>query len=229
MPAKICVSIAESNVSLIKKQAEKAFELEADYVEIRFDYVKIDELPMAINSVKDIKDKAIFTLRSKAEGGKFDGTEEQRLFWLRRLAQQRPLLVDIELETIKENDDLADFIEQQKSPVLISWHDFVLTPENDKLSDMLSEMRVYSNFVKIVTTAKNVEDSLRLLDMYENTIGLHPILFAMGDAGVISRIMCTLVGNAPFTYASLEKAVAPGQLTVTQMRTLYNKMDKHTQ
>jgi 3-dehydroquinate dehydratase len=41
---------------------------------------------------------------------------------------------------------------------------------------------------------------------------------------VISRILCPVIGNAPFTYASLEKSIAPGQLTVKQMKKLYNKM-----
>jgi 3-dehydroquinate dehydratase I len=36
--------------------------------------------------------------------------------------------------------------------------------------------------------------------------------------------LCTVVGNAPFTYASLEKALAPGQLTLQQMKKLYDKM-----
>ncbi len=225
MAAKICVSIAEKDTSSIRKQVDKAFELGADYVEIRFDFVMPEELAAAIESIEDIKGKAVFTLRSKAEGGKFVGSEEQRLFWLHKLIEKRPMLVDIELETIKGNDDLADFIDQQKTSILVSWHDFVQTPTNDILAEMISDMRVYSNYVKVVTTAKNVEDSLRLLDIYENTIGLHPILFAMGDAGVISRVMCTIIGNAPFTYASIEKAIAPGQLTLTQMRRLYNKID----
>lgn len=224
MAAKICVSIAENDVSLIKKQADKAFELGADYVEIRFDFIKPEEIPIAIESVKNIKSKAVFTLRSNAEGGKFSGSEEQRLFWLRKLVEQRPMLIDIELETIKENDDLADFIDHQRTSTLVSWHDFVQTPASDKISDLLSEMRIYSNYIKVVTTAKIAEDSLRLLEMYESTMGLHSILFAMGDAGVISRVMCTIIGNAPFTYASLEKAVAPGQLTVAQMKWLYEKM-----
>ncbi len=225
MAAKICVSIAEKDTSSIRKQVDKAFELGADYVEIRFDFVMPEELAAAIESIEDIKGKVVFTMRSKAEGGKFVGSEEQRLFWLHKLIEQRPMLVDIELETIKGNDDLADFIDQQKTSILVSWHDFVQTPTNDILAEMISDMRVYSNYVKVVTTAKNVEDSLRLLDIYENTIGLHPILFAMGDAGVISRVMCTIIGNAPFTYASIEKAIAPGQLTLTQMRRLYNKID----
>jgi 3-dehydroquinate dehydratase-1 len=43
----------------------------------------------------------------------------------------------------------------------------------------------------------------------------------MGEAGVMTRVLAPLYG-APFTYAALEKAVAPGQLTVAQMRKLYD-------
>ena len=47
----------------------------------------------------------------------------------------------------------------------------------------------------------------------------------MGEAGVLSRILCTLIGNAPFTYASLDKALAPGQLTGhEQMKKLHDKI-----
>ncbi len=224
MAAKICVSIAEDKVPLLEKQAERAFELGADYVEIRFDFVRPDQLQAAIDSVKGIKGKAVFTLRSKNQGGRFDGSEQERLGWLHRMAEQKPMLVDVELDSIRENDSLANFFDEQKTPILVSWHDFNQTPPNDKIADLLSEMRIYSNYVKVVTTAKSVQDSLRLLEVYENTIGLHPVIFAMGEAGVVSRILCTVVGNAPFTYASLESAVAPGQLTVKQMRALYNRM-----
>jgi len=224
LAAKICVSIAEDKVHAIIKQAERAFELGADYVEIRFDFVKPDQLQAAIDSVNTIKGKAVFTLRSKSQGGKFDGSDQERLSWLRKLAEQKPMLVDVELDSIQENDSLADFLDEQKTPILVSWHDFQETPVSDKIADLLSEMRIYSNYVKVVTTAKSVQDSLRLLEVYENTIGLHPVIFAMGEAGVVSRILCTVVGNAPFTYASLENAVAPGQLTIKQMRALYDRM-----
>jgi 3-dehydroquinate dehydratase-1 len=72
--------------------------------------------------------------------------------------------------------------------------------------------------------AQKVEDSMRLLDIYQDTLGLYPVIFAMGEAGVVSRVLCTIVGNAPFTYASVDSAVAPGQLTVGQMRKLYDRM-----
>jgi 3-dehydroquinate dehydratase I len=224
LAAKICVSIAIEDIQSIAEQAGQAFELGADYVEIRFDFLKPEQLQSAIDAVKNMKGKAVFTLRSKDQGGRFAGSEQDRVKWLHKLAEQKPMLLDVELDTLQENDELADFLESQKTPVLVSWHDFQGTPQNEKIADILSEMRVYSNYVKVVTTAKSVGDSLRLLELYDTAMGLHPIFFAMGEAGVVSRVMCTIVGNAPFTYASLDKAVAPGQLTVMQMKKLYDSM-----
>ena len=224
MAAKICVSLAPEDTSSIPKQANLAFGLGADYVEIRFDFLKLELLQEAIDAARGIKGKAVFTLRSISQGGKFIGSEQDRIKWLYKLAEQSSMLLDVELQTLQENDELADFLESQKTPLLVSWHDFEKTPPNDRLADVLSEMRIYSNYVKLVTTARTVEDSLRLLELYETAIGLQPIFFAMGEAGVLSRVMCAITGNAPFTYASLEKAVAPGQLTVEQMRKLYDRM-----
>jgi 3-dehydroquinate dehydratase I len=226
LAAKICVSIAPQDVISIKEQSHRAFVLGADYVEIRFDFLKADVLTEALQASKDIKDRAIFTLRSSSEGGRFASSEQNRVHWLSRLAEQKPMLLDIELDTLKKNDELADFLEEQKSRILVSWHDFEKTPPNNKIADMLSEMRTYSNYVKVVTTAKSIEDALRLLEMYdETTIGLHPIFFAMGEAGVVSRVLCTVIGNAPFTYASLEKVLAPGQLSLLQIKKLYDKLN----
>jgi 3-dehydroquinate dehydratase-1 len=227
LAGKICVSIAATgDVSLLKEQADRAFSLGADFAEIRFDFVSPNRMQAAMDAVRGIRSKAVFTLRSKDQGGKFAGSEQERIEWLKKLAEQKPMLLDVELDTIKENDELADFLE--KTPILVSWHDFQQTPPSDELADILSEMRIYSNYVKVVTTAKSVEDSLRLLELYESTTGLHPVIFAMGDAGIVSRILCTIVGNAPFTYTSLEKAVAPGQLTVKQMRKLYDRIASGT-
>ncbi|MDQ3948104.1 MAG: type I 3-dehydroquinate dehydratase [Thermoproteota archaeon] len=224
MAARICVSIAPEDAKSIVKEAHRAFELGADYVEVRFDFLNPDLLPEALQAARGIKDRTVFTLRSRSEGGMFASTEENRLRWLYRLADQEPMLLDVELDTLKKNDELADFLEKKRSPLLVSWHDFEKTPSSDSIVDVLSDMRSYSNYVKIVTMAHSIEDSLRVLELYETAIGLSPIFFAMGEAGVISRLLCTVIGNAPFTYASLEKSLAPGQLTLKQMKKLYDKI-----
>jgi len=224
LPPRVCVSIAPEDAHSLLKTADQAFGLGADYVEIRFDFVNPDLLPEALQAARRVKDRSVFTLRTKTQGGMFARSERDRLQWLHRLAEEESMLLDIELDTLQKNDDFADFLEDKRNPLLVSWHDFKGTPPIDTISDRLSEMRTYSNYVKIVTTARSIDDSLRLLELYDSAVGLYPIFFAMGEAGVLSRILCTLIGNAPFTYASLDKALAPGQLTIQQMKKLYDKI-----
>ncbi|MER3407349.1 MAG: type I 3-dehydroquinate dehydratase [Nitrososphaera sp.] len=221
--AKICVSIATEDVGDMKGQVERAFSLGADFVEIRLDYFAPGQVMAAVGALEEEKGRAVLTLRPKEQGGRFSGTEEERVKLLRKLAEARPMLLDVELSTLQSNDNLADYLELASIPTLASWHEFQKTPPADELAKVVTEMRIYSNYVKVVTAAKSVDDSLRLLELYDGALGLHPIIFAMGEAGVMTRVLAPLYG-APYTYAALEKAVAPGQLTLEQMRVLYSRI-----
>jgi 3-dehydroquinate dehydratase I len=183
------------------------------------------DLQEALEIVKGISKRAVFTLRSVKQEGKFTGNDEDRIFWLKQLSLAQPMLLDVELQTLLDVDELVDFFTEQKTRILVSWHDFEKTPTNNELVDVLGQMRIYSNYVKVVTAARNVHDCIRLLELYDVTTALNLISFAMGELGILSRVLCTIYGNAPFTYASLEEAIAPGQLTVQQMRKLYDRID----
>jgi 3-dehydroquinate dehydratase-1 len=183
------------------------------------------DLREALDIVKGINKRAVFTLRSVKQKGRFTGSNEDRIFWFKQLSLTQPMLLDVELETLLHNDELADFFSEQKTRILVSWHDFEKTPTNDELVDLLGQMRIYSNYVKVVTAARKVHDCIRLLDLYDVTTELNLISFAMGEIGILSRILCTIYGNAPFTYAALKEAIAPGQLTIQQMRKIYDRID----
>jgi 3-dehydroquinate dehydratase I len=225
--SKICVSIAASDLEQLKIQIKQAFNFGADYVEIRFDFLNLSDLEEALSIANAVNNKAVYTLRSPEQGGQFKGNTFERITWLEKLSSSKPMLLDVELYTIKCNNNLADYLKENNTSVLISWHDFEKTPSNAQLTNLLYEMRKYSQNVKVVTTAQKTEDSLCLLELYENTLGVNLIAFAMGEAGVLSRLLCVIIGNAPFTYASLEKAIAPGQLTIKQMRKLYDRIDSY--
>ena len=225
--SKICVSIAASDLEQLKIQIKQAFNFGADYVEIRFDFLDLSDMEEALSIANAVNKKAVYTLRSPEQGGQFKGNTFERITWLEKLSSSKPMLLDVELYTIKCNNNLADYLKENNSSVLISWHDFEKTPSNAQLTNLLYEMRKYSQNVKVVTTAQKTEDSLGLLELYENTLGVNLIAFAMGEAGVLSRLLCVIIGNAPFTYASLEKAIAPGQLTIKQMRKLYDRIDSY--
>jgi 3-dehydroquinate dehydratase-1 len=217
--AKICASLAAEDIPELVVQAKRAFDLGADFIEARLDFLSPEQVLPAVEKL-DIT-RAILTLRSVNQGGKFSGTEQERVKLLRKLAEKRPMLLDVELQTLQANDNLADYLELASIPTLVSWHDFEKTPSNEDLAGIITEMRLYSNYVKLVTTAKSVDDAVRLMSLYESALGLYPIIFAMGEMGIITRVLSALYG-APYTYSALEKAVAPGQLTITQMRRLFD-------
>ena len=225
----ICVSIAAENPESLRKKINKAFSYGANYIEIRFDFLSLLDMEQSLKIAENVRQKAVFTLRTSAEGGKFKGNINDRMMWLEKMSVAKPMLVDIEYNTIKGNDDLANYLKKQKIPILVSWHDFEKTPSKDQLIDMLNKMRLYSNYIKIVTTALNIIDALRILNLYEYEDNTESklIAFSMGEAGIISRIMCPIIGRSPFTYAALEEeeSIAPGQLTIKQMRNIYDKID----
>jgi 3-dehydroquinate dehydratase-1 len=225
--ARICGSIGAKSVGSLRGQIRKAFTLGADYIEIRFDFLNTSDMERAIRIAESSKDKAIFTLRSAQERGKFDGTESERVEILEKLCIARPMLLDVEYRTIKNNDYLADFLASHQTPILISWHDFKCTPPTNQLREVLGGMKIYSNYAKIVTTAREIHDGLRVLDLYEGAAGLELIAFAMGELGVISRILCTMVGNSPFTYTSVKDNTGPGQLDLRSMRKLYDRINSN--
>lgn len=221
---KICSSIAVNNPSILPSYIQKAFAMGSDFVEIRFDFLNSDDIDKAIYLTEPYKKKSIYTLRPATEGGMFTGSENDRILLLKKLSSCRPMLLDVELNTLRSNDDLADFLEDQKSVILVSHHNFNETPAIDYLKAILNDIQIYSNYAKIITFSKSISDSLSILDLYDELREMNLIAFAMGDLGIISRILCTIVGNAPFTYAALDESIAPGQVPLVVLRKIYDKI-----
>ena len=78
-------------------------------------------------------------------------------------------------------------------------------------------MKKFSNYVKIVTVAKSINDTTKILSLYNKSSKIKLIAFAMGEEARFSRILCLHLGS-PFTYVSLGKAVAPGQFSLNDMK-----------
>ena len=81
-------------------------------------------------------------------------------------------------------------------------------------------MKKFSKNVKMVTMAKTISDGSRILSLYNNGKGVKLIAFSMGNFGRMSRLLCLLLGS-PYTYVSLGKAVAPGQFSVDEVKSIF--------
>jgi len=220
MKYKTCVSIAEKTPYKIKQTLKIALK-KSDYAEVRFDFLKIEQIPEAIELIKKDLNKIVCTLRPKTEGGKFSGNEKERIAILKLIAEYNPFLLDIEFNTLKRNSSLRRYLKSTKTELLVSWHDFKKTPSSAELKKKMNQMSKFSSNVKIVSTAKSTVDSSRMLELYSKKGKNNLISFAMGDFGRISRILCLYLGS-PYTYVSLGKAVAPGQFSVDEVKKITN-------
>ncbi len=220
MKYKTCVSIAEKTPYKIKQTLKIALK-KSDYVEVRFDFLKIEQIPEAIEIIKKDLSKIVCTLRPKTEGGKFTGNEKERIAILKLIAEYNPFLLDVEFNTLKRNSSLVKYLKSTKTKLLVSWHDFKKTPSSAELKKKMNQMNKFSSNVKIVSTAKSTNDSNRMLELYSKKGRNNLISFAMGDLGRISRILCLYLGS-PYTYVSLGKAVAPGQFSVDEIKKITN-------
>lgn len=220
MKYKTCVTVAEKTPNKIKQTLKIALR-KSDYVEVRFDFLKIEQIPEALEIIKKDMNKVVCTLRPKTEGGKFSGNENERIAIIKLIAEYSPFLLDVEFNTMKKNQALRKYLKSTKTKLLVSWHDFKKTPTTTELKKKLDQMSKISSNVKIVSTAKSTEDSTRMLELYSKKRKNNLISFAMGDFGRISRILCLYLGS-PYTYVSLGKAIAPGQFSVDEVNKIIN-------
>tara|TARA_B110001454_G_scaffold121630_1_gene113587 strand:+ start:664 stop:1338 length:675 start_codon:yes stop_codon:yes gene_type:complete len=224
MKYKTCVSIAEKTPQKIKQTLKIALK-KSDYVEVRFDFLKIEQIPIVLEIIKKDLNRIVCTLRPKTEGGKFEGKEKERIAIIKLIAEYSPFLLDIEFNTLEKNPLLRKYLKSTKTKLLVSWHDFKKTPTSSDLKKKINQMSKMSTNLKIVSTAKSTEDSTRMLELYSKKGKNSLISFAMGDFGRISRILCLYLGS-PYTYVSLGKAVAPGQFSVDEINKIINLKNK---
>jgi len=167
---------------------------------------------------KDLR-KCVGTLRPIYEGGKFSGSEKNRISILKLIAEYNPFLLDIEFNTLRKNKNLQHYLKSTGTNILVSWHNFKQTPDISVLKKKLLEMKKFSKNIKIVTMAKSINDASYVLSLYNNN-KVKLIAFSMGNYGRMSRLLCLLLGS-PYTYVSLGKPIAPGQFSVDEVKSIF--------
>ncbi|MDF1577310.1 MAG: type I 3-dehydroquinate dehydratase [Desulfobulbales bacterium] len=215
---KICVSIAAADPDRALALAAGAVD-RASVLEIRLDALT---RPVVAPFVEQLEVPLLFTCRPSWEGGNFAGTEEERFALLAEAARGGAAYVDIELRADEEfRRQLLDMAGKHQVKVIVSWHDFKTTASAQALRSIFeAEYRSGGDIGKIVTTARNFQDVLRVLTLQDIAaeMGFPLCAFCMGRAGMISRIATLELGGF-MTYAAPDHgpATAPGQLSVSAL------------
>jgi 3-dehydroquinate dehydratase type I len=220
---KVCIPIVETTVekALI---AVKEVSRWADLIELRADYLKRVKLALLLENRRN---PFIVTLRRKEEGGKYKGEERKRLAVLRQAIDLGADYIDVELAT--ERSSLQGLIRNKKrTQVILSFHDFRRTPSQKELQRLFDQMvRLGADVIKIVSFARLWEDNLTILSLipFAKARKQKIVAFCMGEKGKVSRLFSPFLG-ASWTYVSLSKvkASAPGQLTVREMKEIWEML-----
>jgi 3-dehydroquinate dehydratase-1 len=243
MKYKICMAIPIKSDDLNKNKQiiENALDNYPDLIEFRFDYINEAEL-ITHSLLKDLmnivppKIPKIFTFRRKQEGGQYNLNIHERLEVLRHLIEVKPDYLDIEINSESEVlKSLINLAYDHKVKLIFSYHDFeksityeetaeILNRFDEKLKFelLIDSYKINGSIFKIILTAQHFDDNIEVLNICKKLSRQDKkfVCFAMGELGILSRIICVKFGSL-WTYGSMEEKTAPGQIRTEKIREIH--------
>lgn len=224
---KLVVSVMPNNLEEAQKIELSRYE-DADIIEWRADFLPKDDI---LNVAPAIFEKfagreLIFTLRTQAEGGKIQLSDDDYIALIKEIAElYQPDYIDYEYFSHKER-----FEEMLEFPNLVlSYHNFDETPEN--MMEILSELTSLTpKVVKVSVMAHNEQDVLDLMNYTRGFKTLNPeqdfVTISMGKVGKISRLATDLTGSS-WSFASQDQSSAPGQISLPNMKKIQEILNEN--
>ncbi|MEI6221988.1 MAG: type I 3-dehydroquinate dehydratase [bacterium] len=202
---------------------------QTDILELRIDFLKdADKGKLAKILEQPWKSAICVTNRSEEEGGKFLGSEQERVSFLLAAAKAGADYIDIELASGATVIKQLLTVKSEKTKLIISYHNFDRTPEYHVLEKVMQRQAdLGADICKIVTTATSPFDTITIFKLLEKAHEERRQLIAlcMGEKGRLTRVVSPLLGGY-LTFASMDmgKESAPGQMTLEQMRTIWKEL-----
>lgn len=235
METKLAVPIAAKDLDTAKGQVKKALAAGAEMLELRTDYIEnlsVEMVKNLIAYVKNAGDKQmpiIVTCRDKRQGGVMDYPQQLRIDVLTSALNAGAEFIDFEYDnylSIEVQEKVRPALSRSsRGRLILSAHNFETRFSNiGKLHrDILAVCP--EAIPKLVYTANHINNCFEAFDLLHQTSG-ERIVFCMGEAGLISRIIAKKLGSF-VTFASVDdqSATAPGQLTIEQFKKLYRYDD----
>jgi 3-dehydroquinate dehydratase type I len=198
---------------------------EYDYFEVWLDYVdSVDE-----NFIKQLVDLAggRLVLLFRRQGLEAIKMPLEQRFSILELLNGTGVLVDLDVTIQTEELNYARD-HNLKLKTIASYHNYQVTPNTVQLDKIIATMDGYQPEVyKLAALCGSAEDALRLLErlLALKSAGRRVIVLGMGEFGQVTRVFGGLWGNE-MTFAPLAQAEAsaPGQLTKSQLETIFKEL-----
>ena len=199
----------------------------ADLAELRLDLMQSFDLPRLL---AERPLPMIVTCRPAREGGKWRGSEAERLAVLRQAAALGAEYVDLEWDVATE----AATLDRRQTQVILSRHDFAGMPA-DLPAQAAALWAAGADVVKLVGMAQRLVDCAAVLHLLQTAVR-PTIAIAMGNNGLATRLLAFRYPQAFLSFAAPDDApaqhaspspervnggTAPGQVTLGAMRDVY--------
>ena len=230
---KICIPIVGEDEKEILAQALRIRSYPCDLVEFRADwYEEVFDRDRHTHLLCDLREALgelpiLYTFRTKAEGGGREITYDSYRDLLLSVSRSRMAdLIDVEGFFRNTIPDLVQEIHAQGVPVILSWHDFDKTEDEDQLISRMKALQdMGADLVKIAVMPRYKEDVRTLMAatwiMAEQFARVPLVTMAMSDIGRISRVCGEWTGSC-MTFGSAGQSSAPGQLDAADLKGLLN-------
>ncbi|KAL0940812.1 pentafunctional arom polypeptide [Colletotrichum truncatum] len=197
----------------------------SDAVELRVDLLQdysqefVAHQVALLRSVADVP--IIFTLRTRAQGGKFpDDAYDQGLQLYRKAIRMGVEFIDVEM-TLPERV-IRDVVDNKgRSRIIASHHDpqGALSWSNGSWIPFYNKALQWGDVIKLVGVAQRIEDNYDLARFKSEMLASHstPIIaLNMGAAGKLSRVLNGCL--TPVSHPDLPFKAAPGQMSAAEIR-----------
>lgn len=213
----ICCSINKGGVKEILGILDKV-----EMAEVRLDLCQLSD--EEVEAVFSSDTPLIATCRVAGEGCGVEFAGGQGIDWhyaervLALAIKAGARYVDLEIEAPKPvSKRLAQACAEWGTTMVRSYHNFEETPSLEELKAVVDRCRHHDgDIVKIAVMARSEADVERVLNLYKYYTPESLVAFAMGPDGTESRLECLRRG-APWSYACVDEAVAPGQMKYEDM------------
>ncbi len=233
----ICIPIVEQEQESILKTAKNIVGMGANIIEWRMDWYKNiciwEQTKEILKELADICQDTVLlcTFRSKKQGGEQEIKEEDYTRLLQKVAESGYIdLLDVEVSEISEGKAFIEKLHKASIYIIASQHYFFHTPEIEAMEQELFYMKeIGADIGKLAVMPTKNTDVLRLLEATAHVKEREPeypiVTIAMGEMGIISRISGQIFGSC-FTFATIGKESAPGQLPMKDITGILDKISE---
>ena len=234
--ALVCVPIVakddEEIIAQVEKIVEKNKSARIDIAEFRADYYSgLNNYGMLENLLSRIHIilnnagiRLLFTIRSHEEGGEKLSFTSPTVNEINLYVAQNELSDYIDVEHFSEKDSANRVITVAKEhniKIILSSHDFEKTPSLNEMVERYKDMKErHADIIKLAVMPQNEQDVDNLLEAVSLTYQTYPDIqivgISMGELGRRTRIEGYKYGSY-LTFAIIDKASAPGQVSVDEL------------